>query len=71
MTNTSDFSLDNELEETADWDDADALADGETGYDDEDPEEQTLGAMELAERHALRRVASLRTELEELRQAYG
>ncbi len=39
-----------------------------SGYGDEpDPEDEpTLGAMELAERHALRRVASLRTELEDI-----
>ncbi|MGZ4476055.1 MAG: GTPase HflX, partial [Nocardioides sp.] len=63
MTNASDFSLENELEDTAGWDDTDAL---DAGYDDEDPEEQTLGAIELAERHALRRVANLRTELEDI-----
>jgi len=62
MTNAHDFSLEPDLaralEETADWDDADP---------EETPdEEQTLGAMELAERHALRRVASLRTELEDI-----
>ena len=64
MTNASDFSLESELEDTATWDDTDALDAGE--YGEEDPEEQTLGAMELAERHALRRVASLRTELEDI-----
>src|SRR6187549_3324737 len=36
------------------------------GYDDADPEELTVGAQELAERHALRRVAALRTELEDI-----
>ncbi len=36
------------------------------GYDDADPEELTIGAQELAERHALRRVAALRTELEDI-----
>jgi GTP-binding protein HflX len=60
MTNAHDFSLETELEETVDWDDlADDLAD-----DTED--EPSAGAMELAERHALRRVASLRTELEDI-----
>ena len=35
--------------------------------DQEDPEvDPTIGAMELAERHALRRIASLRTELEDI-----
>jgi hypothetical protein len=67
------FSLADELEETDAWEDdpADedaAGADGfESGYADEpDPEEPTVGAMELAERHQLRRVAGLRTELEDI-----
>ncbi|MFJ2754892.1 GTPase HflX [Nocardioides sp. NPDC087217] len=67
MTNNAhDFSLADELEATEDWD---ALEDGfESGYADEDPEDidPTVGAMELAERHALKRVASLRTELEDI-----
>ncbi|MFE6644968.1 GTPase HflX [Nocardioides sp. NPDC057772] len=67
MTNNAhDFSLADELEATEDWD---ALEDGfESGYADEDPEDTdpTVGAMELAERHALKRVASLRTELEDI-----
>ncbi|MEI7055671.1 GTPase HflX [Nocardioides sp. CCNWLW239] len=67
MTNNAhDFSLADELEATEDWD---ALDDGfESGYADEDPEDTdpTVGAMELAERHALKRVASLRTELEDI-----
>src|SRR5215218_4846992 len=67
MTNAPDFNLDAELEETDDWDSSD---DGfESGYADEpDPEENepTAGAMELAERHALRRVAGLSTELEDI-----
>src|SRR6478735_9814079 len=66
MTNAPDFNLHDELEDTADWDD-DPVEIGVTG---EDPEEllddPTVGAMELAERHALRRVASLRTELEDI-----
>jgi GTP-binding protein HflX len=67
------FSLDDELEETDAWEDdpADEAADEadgfESGYADEpDPEEPTVGAMELAERHQLRRVAGLRTELEDI-----
>lgn len=66
MTNAHDFSLETELEETAAWDDQ--VEDGQdiSYADDEDPEAQTVGAMELAERHALRRVASLRTELEDI-----
>lgn len=65
MTNARDFSLDAELDETEDWDEPE---DGfESGYADEpDPEEPTVGAMELAERHQLRRVAGLRTELEDI-----
>jgi GTP-binding protein HflX len=50
-----DFDLADELEETSGWEDED------------DPEEvPTVGAMELAERHALRRVAGLSTELEDI-----
>ncbi|MFE6507713.1 GTPase HflX [Nocardioides sp. NPDC057767] len=67
MTNNAhDFSLADELEATEEWD---ALDDSfESGYADEDPEDTdpTVGAMELAERHALKRVASLRTELEDI-----
>ncbi|WP_122816400.1 GTPase HflX [Nocardioides pantholopis] len=65
MTNShaSDFSLDAELDETAGWD-----ADADSGHaaDSEDPADPTQGAMELAERHALRRVATLRTDLEDI-----
>ncbi len=48
--------------------DDDEPDDGPQGWLDEpDPEEvPTAGAMELAERHQLRRVASLRTELEDI-----
>jgi len=61
MSNASDFSLDSELEETADWDDA------WTGEPDpEEGDDPTTGAMQLAERHQLRRVAGLRTELEDI-----
>jgi GTPase len=50
-----EFDLDDELEQTTGWE------------DDPDPEDEpTVGAMELAERHALRRVASLSTELEDV-----
>src|SRR6478752_3475484 len=70
MSNASDFTLDSELEETADWDDAEAPeAVDDTWPDEPDPEEgvdPTVGAMELAERHQLRRVAGLRTELEDI-----
>ena len=50
------FHLDDELAQTDDW---------ESGYaDDEDTE--TTGSLDLAERHALRRAAGLRTELEDI-----
>ena len=50
MTNAPDFSLDDELDATRDWVEPDWA-------DEPDPEEApTVGAMELAERHALRRV---------------
>ena len=60
------LSLAAELEATADWDDE--PEDGfESGYAEDDPEDDpTTGAMELAERHQLRRVAGLRTELEDI-----
>ena len=48
-------------------DDLDELEhdDFESGYAEDDPEE-SLGEMDLAERHALRRVAGLSTELEDI-----
>jgi GTP-binding protein HflX len=51
-----DFDLDDELDETSGWE------------SEEDPEDRdpTVGAMELAERHALRRVVGLSTELEDI-----
>jgi GTP-binding protein HflX len=52
-----DFGLDAALEETAGWDDAE--------WDSGDPEE-TAGDLDLAARHALRRVAGLSTELEDI-----
>ncbi|GAB6986264.1 GTPase HflX [Nocardioides pyridinolyticus] len=72
MTNAEpDFDLEDELEATEDWDSDDDSNDEsdefESGYADEpDPEDLTTGAMDLAERHQLRRVASLRTELEDI-----
>ncbi|MFC4782908.1 GTPase HflX [Nocardioides sp. MAHUQ-72] len=75
MTNARDFNLDAELDATETWDDSE---DGwESGYADEatdswvgepDPEDadETVGEMDLAERHALRRVAGLRTDLEDI-----
>ena len=64
MTNAEpNFDLDEELEATEDWDDEEFRS----GYAEEpDPEDLTTGEMDLAERHQLRRVASLRTELEDI-----
>jgi GTP-binding protein HflX len=56
MTNApDDFDLAHELAATADWD----------GEDDPETAD-TTGSMDLAERHALRRVAGLSTELEDI-----
>jgi GTPase len=82
MTNAPDFNLDDELSETRDWDtdepDSDELdprspdhaADTAGDWADQpDPEEAddfTGGDHDLAERHALRRVAGLSTELEDI-----
>ena len=70
MTNAPDFNLDDELSATDTWEDeefASGYADGpdpeETLGDRVDP---TTGAMDLEERHLLRRVAGLRTELEDI-----
>ncbi|MDQ6686410.1 MAG: GTPase HflX, partial [Actinomycetota bacterium] len=54
-----DFTLDDELEQTSGW---------ESGYaDPPDLEgEETTGELDLAERYALRRVAGLSTELEDI-----
>ncbi|GAB2773544.1 GTPase HflX [Nocardioides salsibiostraticola] len=70
MSNADEFTLESELAQTDDWDEN--AEDGfESGYADEpDPEDNTKdptqGAMQLAERHQLRRVANLRTELEDI-----
>lgn len=74
MTHTQDapdFDLATELEETDAWDPDEAPAEDAplvSGYaGGPDPEaDPTTGAMQLAERHQLRRVASLRTELEDI-----
>ncbi|HEU5038662.1 MAG TPA: GTPase HflX [Nocardioides sp.] len=68
-TDNADFDLADELEATETWDDGDE--DFESGVsdswpDEPDPEDLTTGEMDLAERHQLRRVASLRTELEDI-----
>ncbi|HET8959142.1 GTPase HflX [Nocardioides sp.] len=73
MTNAPDFNLDDELSETSDWD-TDDWTEGElesdradAWTDEPDPEETlTGGDHDLAERHALRRVAGLSTELEDI-----
>jgi GTP-binding protein HflX len=67
MTNAENFSLDAELAATEQWEEEDFTS----GYADEpDPEDLTddltTGDQDLAERHALRRVAGLRTELEDI-----
>jgi GTPase len=69
MTNAPDetFHLDDELEATEGWESDDTGP--ETDYAGEpDPEEvdETTGEMDLAARHALRRVAGLSTELEDI-----
>lgn len=68
MTNAEpNFDLADELDETEDWDSEEEAEEFESGYADEpDPEDVTTGEMDLAERHQLRRVASLRTELEDI-----
>jgi GTPase len=75
MTNQPHFNLDDELSETSDWDkddwEDDELESGssEPWTDQPDPEEAdglTGGDHDLAERHALRRVAGLSTELEDI-----
>src|SRR6478736_7461836 len=70
MTNahSHDFTLDDELEATDDWaEDGDIESGLSASWSDEpDPEDLTTGEMDLAERHQLRRVASLRTELEDI-----
>ncbi len=75
MTNASEFNLDDELSETSDWDTDDwedgelESGDAEAWTDEPDPEEAeslTGGDHDLAERHALRRVAGLSTELEDI-----
>ncbi len=62
--------LDEALDETADWDDTDQFESGyaEPDLTEPDPEDDdpTTGALDLAERHQLRRVAGLRTELEDI-----
>ncbi|HET7349777.1 MAG TPA: GTPase HflX [Marmoricola sp.] len=76
MTNApKEFDLAHELAETAEWDEDGApeqqdratedISDEPIDPDGPDPEE-TTGALDLAERYALRRVAGLSTELEDI-----
>jgi GTPase len=53
--------LDEALAVTAGWDDEQA-----SGYADSDPEDSTSGDLDLEERYALRRVAGLSTELQDI-----
>jgi GTPase len=73
MTNArEDFSLADELDATTGWDEDDLqdpadTDDGwESGYAEDDDPELTTGEQDLAERYALRRVAGLSTELEDI-----
>ena len=75
MTNApKDFDLAHELAETADWDEPQTGRDAtplEPAADPVDTDsdrdaDETTGARDLAERHALRRVAGLSTELEDI-----
>src|SRR4051794_16700095 len=63
MTNAPEhFDLAQELADTADWDEQSTSPDD---HRDETPDE-TTGELDLAERYALRRVAGLSTELEDI-----
>jgi GTP-binding protein HflX len=65
MTNAPDFSLDAELAQTEEWDEIDDFT---SGYaDDRDGgADPSTGDLDLAARHELRRVAGLRTDLEDI-----
>ena len=66
MTNSpQDFDLSQALADTAGWDEPEDNADTAPDLDAPDPEE-TTGSLDLAERYALRRVAGLSTELEDI-----
>jgi GTP-binding protein HflX len=68
MTNApEEFDLAHELAETADWDDSPTNADVPEARPRWTPgPDETSGEMDLAERHSLRRVAGLSTELEDI-----
>src|SRR4051794_14515121 len=64
MTNAPEnFDLAQELADTAGWDEE---SDHTSDRPDDDARDQTGGELDLAERHALRRVAGLSTELEDI-----
>src|SRR4029079_762171 len=64
MTNApKDFDLAQELADTAAWDEE---TDQTTDVTSGETPDQTGGQLDLAERHALRRVAGLSTELEDI-----
>src|SRR4051812_34488919 len=66
MTNAPEhFDLAQELADTADWDETSEPS-TDAADETQDTEDETTGAMDLAERHALRRVAGLSTELEDI-----
>jgi GTP-binding protein HflX len=66
MTNApNEFDLAQELAETADWDESPTDNDDLESLD-RPLEPETTGSMDLAERYALRRVAGLSTELEDI-----
>ncbi|GAA4682508.1 GTPase HflX [Nocardioides nanhaiensis] len=71
MSNAPDFSLADELSSTERWEDAETAADFSSGYAERDepadrPDDPTTGALDLEARHALKRVAGLSTELEDI-----
>lgn len=75
MSNAPDFSLADELTSTERWEDAETAADFESGYADEPDgavapsrrdDDPTTGSLDLEARHALKRVAGLSTELEDI-----
>lgn len=77
MTNAPHpIDLSQELAATADWEDTDELDDTERGAararawerptDDRDHRDDTTGQLDLADRHSLKRVAGLSTELEDI-----
>ncbi len=67
MTNApNEFDLAHELAETADWDETTSDETTSEGTPPDETPDETTGSMDLAERYALRRVAGLSTELEDI-----